>query len=75
MSEEFISNVRASSPFPWRHIIIPPNRVVVIDAKDAEVPMFTMIEYACMLTNIMNKPEKKQDDPQPEKVEEAPVQT
>ena len=37
-------------PAPWRHVVNPGGNVVVVDAKNAQVQLFTMIEFVQTVT-------------------------
>lgn len=55
MADDFIKQVKGASPFPWRQFVHPNGLVQIIDSQGKEVPLFTLTEFACFLTNVMNK--------------------
>ena len=60
MSEDFIKQVRANSPFPWRQIVHPNGVVQLFDASGVEVPLFAITEFAIFITNVMAAQAKEQ---------------
>lgn len=59
MADDFIKLVKGASPFPWTQIVHPNGRVQIVDSTNKEVPLFTLTEFACFLSNVMNKPQKE----------------
>ena len=48
--------LKAAYPMPWKYVVngLQPNgqgRIVVADAHDKEVPMFSMLDFVCDLTS------------------------
>ena len=49
--------IRKASPFPWRQAIHANGVVQLIDANGFEVPLFLIIDIACITTETLNKKE------------------
>jgi len=53
-----INELRGKHPFPWRYAVLPTGVVSVQDAVDQEVPLFTLLDFVCAVTNsIQNRKE------------------
>ena len=59
MADDLVKQIRVAFPFPWGHAIHPNGLVQVIDATGKEVPLFTLIEFASFLTNVMSSQKEK----------------
>lgn len=57
MSNERVQAIRKASPFPWRQAIHANGLVQLIDANGFEVPLFSIIDIACITTETLNKKE------------------
>lgn len=51
-----IHELRARHPMPWRYVTLPPNRVVVVDQANNEVPMFLMLDLVVQHTHDLSAP-------------------
>lgn len=45
-----ITKIEKTSPFPWSHVVDPTGRIIVMDSRGAEVPLFTLLELAIGVT-------------------------
>lgn len=57
MSNERVKAIRENSPFPWRQQIHANGRVILFDANGAEVPLFSIIDLACITTETLVRKE------------------
>jgi len=59
MADDFITKVRGENPFPWRQLVRPNGVVQIIDANNVEVPLFTIVQFVTLITNVMSGQKEK----------------
>lgn len=47
-----IDEIKRLHPMPWRYLLLG-NNVQLQDATGKELPMFLMLDFACMITHQM----------------------
>lgn len=45
--------IQAFSPFPWRYVVINNGQVVVVDNRNNEVPIFSLVALATHHTRLV----------------------
>lgn len=46
-----VTHIQGESPFPWRYMVVNGSQVVVVDAANMEVPLFSVVDLAVQATH------------------------